>query len=146
MSVYSGLFKKSFELLECSYIVHKHLAKNYSGAYYKAGYEAGFCGLGIQCQLSAPGIECVLLICKLLYYQLFMAQLYYSTFLLWHECGEYPNSRQMCWTNKRFCIFYFLDCGMQCFFLMEILSCFSDTLIKVSSTSALSSLVSKLFF
>jgi hypothetical protein len=29
-------------------LLHKHLSKNYPGATYKAGYEAGFCGFGIQ--------------------------------------------------------------------------------------------------
>ncbi len=42
-------------------MLHKHLTKNYPGAKYKAGYEAGFCGFGIQRQLAALGIECVLL-------------------------------------------------------------------------------------
>jgi transposase len=42
-------------------LLHKHLAKNYPGAKYKAGYEAGFCGFGIQRQLVSLGIECVLL-------------------------------------------------------------------------------------
>ena len=42
-------------------LLHKHLTKNYPGAKYKAGYEAGFCGFGIQRQLSGLGIECVLL-------------------------------------------------------------------------------------
>ena len=42
-------------------LLHKHLTKNYPGASYKAGYEAGFCGFGIQRQLSALGIECILL-------------------------------------------------------------------------------------
>jgi transposase len=42
-------------------VLHKHLTKNYPGAKYKVGYEAGFCGFGIQRQLSALGIECVLL-------------------------------------------------------------------------------------
>jgi len=42
-------------------LLHKHLTKNYPGARYRAGYEAGFCGFGIQRQLAALGIECVLL-------------------------------------------------------------------------------------
>ena len=42
-------------------LLHRHLTKNYPGAKYKAGYEAGFCGFGIQRQLTALGIECVLL-------------------------------------------------------------------------------------
>lgn len=42
-------------------LLHKHLSKNYPGAKYKAGYEAGFCGFGIQRELTALGIECVLL-------------------------------------------------------------------------------------
>lgn len=42
-------------------VLYKHLIKNYPGAKYKVGYEAGFCGFGIQRQLSALGIECVLL-------------------------------------------------------------------------------------
>ena len=37
------------------------LKKNYPGANYKVGYEAGFCGFGIQRQLSALGINCVVL-------------------------------------------------------------------------------------
>jgi len=42
-------------------LLHKHLTKNYPGAKYKVGYEAGFCGFGIQRELTALGIECVLL-------------------------------------------------------------------------------------
>lgn len=42
-------------------LLHRHLTKNYPGARYKAGYEAGFCGFGVQRQLTALGIECVLL-------------------------------------------------------------------------------------
>lgn len=42
-------------------LLHSHLTKNYPGASYKVGYEAGFCGFGIQRQLSHLGIECVLL-------------------------------------------------------------------------------------
>jgi transposase len=42
-------------------LLHKHLVRNYPGAQYKAGYEAGFCGFGIQRQLTELGIECVLL-------------------------------------------------------------------------------------
>ena len=42
-------------------LLHKHLTKNYPGATYKAGYEAGFCGFGIQRQLTALGVECVVL-------------------------------------------------------------------------------------
>lgn len=42
-------------------LLHKHLTKNYPGAKYKAGYEAGFCGFNIQRELSSLGIECVLL-------------------------------------------------------------------------------------
>jgi transposase len=42
-------------------LLYKHLTRNYPGAKYKAGYEAGFCGFGIQRQLAALGIECVLL-------------------------------------------------------------------------------------
>ena len=42
-------------------VLHNHLTKNYPGAKYKAAYEAGFCGFGIQRQLSELGIECVLL-------------------------------------------------------------------------------------
>ena len=37
-------------------LLHKHLTKNYPGAKYKAGYEAGFCGFGIQRQLAALSI------------------------------------------------------------------------------------------
>lgn len=42
-------------------LLYTHLTKNYPGAKYKAGYEAGFCGFGIQRQLTQLGIECVLL-------------------------------------------------------------------------------------
>lgn len=42
-------------------LLHKHLTKNYPGAKYKVGYEAGFCGFGIQRQLTILGIDCVLL-------------------------------------------------------------------------------------
>ena len=42
-------------------LLHRHLIRNYPGAKYKVGYEAGFCGFGIQRELSALGIECVLL-------------------------------------------------------------------------------------
>ncbi len=42
-------------------LLHKHLTKNYPGARYKVGYEAGFCGFGIQRELSELGIECILL-------------------------------------------------------------------------------------
>jgi transposase len=42
-------------------LLYKHLKKNYPGAKYKAAYEAGFCGFGIQRQLEALGIECALL-------------------------------------------------------------------------------------
>jgi transposase len=42
-------------------LLHRHLTKNYPGAKYKAAYEAGFCGFGIQRQLSQLGIECILL-------------------------------------------------------------------------------------
>jgi transposase len=41
--------------------LYKYLTRNYPGATYKAGYEAGFCGFGIQRQLTALGIECLLL-------------------------------------------------------------------------------------
>lgn len=37
------------------------LKKNYPGAIYKVGYEAGFCGFGIHRQLSALDITCVVL-------------------------------------------------------------------------------------
>lgn len=42
-------------------LLHKHLTKNYPGAKYTAAYEAGFCGFSIQRQLTALGIECILL-------------------------------------------------------------------------------------
>jgi transposase len=57
----SELELKDFTQPADASILHKHLTKNYPGAKYKAGYEAGFCGFGIQRQLSALGIECVLL-------------------------------------------------------------------------------------
>ncbi|HRO44475.1 hypothetical protein [Agriterribacter sp.] len=41
-------------------LLHKHPTRNYPGAKYKVGYEAGFCGFGIQRELSALGIECIL--------------------------------------------------------------------------------------
>jgi len=43
------------------FLLYKHLIRNYPGATYKAGYEAGFCGFGIHRQLTALGIECILL-------------------------------------------------------------------------------------
>jgi transposase len=52
---------KDFTQLADPVVLHKHLIKNYPGAKYKVGYEAGFCGFGIQRKLSAFGIECVLL-------------------------------------------------------------------------------------
>jgi transposase len=42
-------------------LLYNHLTKNYPGATYKAGYEAGFCGFSIQRQLSSLGVECYLL-------------------------------------------------------------------------------------
>ena len=42
-------------------VLYRHLVKNYPGAKYKAGYEAGFCGFGIQRKLASLGIECILL-------------------------------------------------------------------------------------
>jgi transposase len=42
-------------------VLYKHLIKNYPGAKYKVGYEAGFCGFGIQRQFTALGIDCILL-------------------------------------------------------------------------------------
>jgi transposase len=42
-------------------LLHRHLIKNYPGAKYKVGYEPGFCGFGIQRQLSTLGIEYLLL-------------------------------------------------------------------------------------
>lgn len=39
----------------------KHLQKNYPGATYKAGYEAGFCGFGIHRELTSLGIDCILM-------------------------------------------------------------------------------------
>ena len=42
-------------------LLYRHLIKNYPGAKYKAAYEAGFCGFGIQRQLTQLGIECLLL-------------------------------------------------------------------------------------
>jgi hypothetical protein len=44
---------KDFTQTADAFLLHKHLTKNYPGAKYKAGYEAGFCGFGIQRQLSA---------------------------------------------------------------------------------------------
>ena len=42
-------------------LLYKHLTRNYPGANYKVAYEAGFCGFGIQRELSSLGIECILL-------------------------------------------------------------------------------------
>jgi|688.fasta_scaffold258907_1 transposase len=52
---------KDFTQPADAHLLFKHLTKNYPGAHYKAGYEAGFCGFGIQRELSLLGIECVLL-------------------------------------------------------------------------------------
>ena len=41
--------------------LHKFLTKNYPNANYKVGYEAGFCGFGIQRQLAQLQIDCVVL-------------------------------------------------------------------------------------
>ncbi len=70
-----------------------------------------------------------------------MAQLYYIPLLFFVVClWRIPQQpANLLNTNKRLCLFYFLDCWVPGFFLMEMLSCFSATLIKVSSTSALSS-------
>jgi transposase len=45
----------------CPKTLYNHLRKNYPGAKYKVAYEAGFCGFGIQRQLTELGIECILL-------------------------------------------------------------------------------------
>lgn len=37
------------------------LKRHYPGANYKVGYEAGFCGFGIQRKLASLGIACVVL-------------------------------------------------------------------------------------
>ena len=42
-------------------ILSNFLKKNYPGATYKVGYEAGFCGFYIQRSLTALGIPCVVL-------------------------------------------------------------------------------------
>jgi transposase len=57
----SELELKDFTQPADAELLHRHLTKNYPGAKYKAGYEAGFCGFGIQRELAALGIECVLL-------------------------------------------------------------------------------------
>jgi transposase len=57
----SELELKDFTQPAAALLLHRHLTKNYPGAKYKAGYEAGFCGFGIQRQLAALGIECILL-------------------------------------------------------------------------------------
>jgi transposase len=57
----SELELKDFTQPADAALLYKHLTKNYPGAKYKAGYEAGFCGFGIQRQLTALGIECLLL-------------------------------------------------------------------------------------
>lgn len=41
--------------------LHKFLTQNYPNANYKVGYEAGFCGFGIQRQLAQLQIDCVVL-------------------------------------------------------------------------------------
>ncbi len=40
-------------------ILSNFLKKNYPGATYKVGYEAGFCGFYIQRSLTSLGIQCV---------------------------------------------------------------------------------------
>ncbi|MEI7960540.1 MAG: IS110 family transposase [Chitinophagaceae bacterium] len=57
----SELELKDFTQPADATLLYRHLTKNYPGAKYKAGYEAGFCGFGIHRQLSSLGIECVLL-------------------------------------------------------------------------------------
>jgi transposase len=52
---------KDFTQPADSLLLYKCLARNFPGATYKAGYEAGFCGFSIYRQLMALGIECVLL-------------------------------------------------------------------------------------
>ena len=42
-------------------ILSSFLKKNYPGAKYKVGYEAGFCGFHIQRKLTSLGIQCVVL-------------------------------------------------------------------------------------
>ena len=42
-------------------ILLDHLGKNYPGAKYFCGYEAGFCGFGIHRQLKKEGVECLVL-------------------------------------------------------------------------------------
>lgn len=39
--------------------LEKYLKSNFPGAYYKAAYEAGFCGFWIQRNLTRLGIECI---------------------------------------------------------------------------------------
>ena len=41
--------------------LHKFLTKNYPNASYKVGYEARFCGFGIQRQLAQFQINCVVI-------------------------------------------------------------------------------------
>lgn len=41
--------------------LHTFLTRNYPNARYKVGYEAGFCGFGIQRQLTELQVECVVL-------------------------------------------------------------------------------------
>ncbi len=52
---------KDFTQKPDAVLLHKHLTKNYPGAKYKVAYEAGFCGFGIQRQLSSLGLDCLLL-------------------------------------------------------------------------------------
>jgi transposase len=52
---------KDFTQPADSLLLYKYLTRNYPGATYKAGYEAGFCGFSIYRQLTTLGIECVLL-------------------------------------------------------------------------------------
>lgn len=52
---------------------------------------------------------------------------------LWRKAQQSADSLQ---ANGTMCLFYFPDCWLPCFFLMEILSLSSATLINVSSASA----------
>jgi len=40
-------------------VLQKYLRRNFPGADYLCGYEAGFCGFWIQKELEALGIKCV---------------------------------------------------------------------------------------
>src|SRR5215203_4350454 len=78
---------------------------------------------------------------NLLQYQMFIRQLHYISFLFFmislRRITQQPAN--LLYTYVLICLFYFEDCWVPGFFLILMFSCFSATLINVSSTSALSS-------